>query len=448
LISNNLRRTLRGDTILNRAPGNVDAFQDGIHLDFVNNYHYTKAPGAAPNVAPLTSLFTFTRAGTATFLGRSGLIETAAANVPRIEYDGNGRCLGLLMEVARTNLALQSEAFDNASWTKVNASISANTQIAPDGTLTADTLVEDSLTAIHRAFQDVAITANSTNTVTIWAKPAGRDEINVQIGTTTESDFARVTFNVLTGLFVTTSIAGVTTVTSTSVDRFANGWFRVRVTGVVDAVSTTMRVHVQPRSGGTVNYLGNGTSGLHIWGAQIEAGAGGASSYIPTTTVAVTRPVDVCFRTLGGEYVQGLGTMVAELRTAVGNVGSGNQFVARFSDASFGNAVAMSVTGFFGINSAAASVFDGGASDPTALVNGQSLRGAVAFATNNLGVSLNGGVVYLDTAATMPTGLTRLDLCHDHIQAVSNSSQGIHFRRFHYFPERRSNGYLQQWSRP
>ena len=140
--------------------------------------------------------------------------------------------------------------------------------------------------------------------------------------------------------------------------------------------------------------------------------------------------------------------MVAELRTAVGNVGSGNQFVARFSDASFGNAVAMSVTGFFGINSAAASVFDGGASDPTALVNGQSLRGAVAFATNNLGVSLNGGVVYLDTAATMPTGLTRLDLCHDHIQAVSNSSQGIHFRRFHYFPERRSNGYLQQWSRP
>ena len=47
---------------------------------------------------------TFTRASSATYFNSQGVLTTAAVNVPRIDFDpATGRCLGLLIEVGRTN---------------------------------------------------------------------------------------------------------------------------------------------------------------------------------------------------------------------------------------------------------------------------------------------------------------------------------------------------------
>ncbi len=61
----------------------------------------------------------FARASSGTFFGSNGLLQTAATNVLRLQYNPITLAFnGLLIETASTNLILQSETFDNASWTK------------------------------------------------------------------------------------------------------------------------------------------------------------------------------------------------------------------------------------------------------------------------------------------------------------------------------------------
>jgi len=57
---------------------------------------------------------------------------------------------------ARVNTLLNSEDFSSASWNKSRATVTANAATAPNGTLTADKIVEDTATNNHRVFQAVA----------------------------------------------------------------------------------------------------------------------------------------------------------------------------------------------------------------------------------------------------------------------------------------------------
>ena len=60
-----------------------------------------------------TGDFTVVRGTTATRVNASGLIESVASDVPRLDYTGGG-CPSLLVEPAATNLLLRSEEFDDA----------------------------------------------------------------------------------------------------------------------------------------------------------------------------------------------------------------------------------------------------------------------------------------------------------------------------------------------
>lgn len=95
-----------------------------------------RAPGQAAVSGSLTSLFTFTRASTATFRGRDGLLKTASSGAPRVE------AIGGTYATAPHNLLAQSENLTiGATW--VNA-WGGSVQITPDqdfdvdGALTAD----------------------------------------------------------------------------------------------------------------------------------------------------------------------------------------------------------------------------------------------------------------------------------------------------------------------
>ena len=101
--------------------------------------------------------FTFTRSGNgvvfegSTFAGRQAV--TKGTDVPRFEALAGDR-QGLLIEGARTNLILRSAEFNDAAWGPLRVTVNSDTLLAPDGTTTADVMVEDtSVTTTHRVAQ-------------------------------------------------------------------------------------------------------------------------------------------------------------------------------------------------------------------------------------------------------------------------------------------------------
>jgi hypothetical protein len=159
-----------------------------------------------------------------------------------------------------TNLLLWSEQFDNAYWTKTRASITANATLAPDGTMTADKLVEDS-----SASNDHFVTRNFTgtainHTASLFAKASERTQMLFRVfnGTTYVTS---ILFNLSNG---TAGSGGVIT-------NVGNGWFRCSIVGLLTTASNC-NVRIYTAFNNTESYTGDGVSGIFIWGAQLQTG--------------------------------------------------------------------------------------------------------------------------------------------------------------------------------
>jgi len=126
--------------------GALNADKLALNLQFATDKTLTARKGPTP---------VFTRASTATFVGSNGLIQSAAINTARFDHDPiTLACKGLLIEESRTNLALRSDDLANATWTQLQATITANTIASPDGSTNADRLDEDtSATTQHQVIQ-------------------------------------------------------------------------------------------------------------------------------------------------------------------------------------------------------------------------------------------------------------------------------------------------------
>jgi hypothetical protein len=190
---------------------------------------------------------------------------------------------GLLTEGARTNLALRSEEFDNAAWTKINATVAANSAIAPNGTLTADTLLDDATLGDHKVRQSISVTSGTTYTLSAFVKAGSLSFVWLYAPTPNVGRF----FNLSTG--TTLGVLGGAP-SSSSIVPLGNGWFRCAISYVAGATSAQNHDIGTSPNGTTFNYSGTG-QGVFLWGAQLEAGPF-PSTYIPTVAAAVTRPTD------------------------------------------------------------------------------------------------------------------------------------------------------------
>jgi hypothetical protein len=197
--------------------------------------------------------------------GSGDLSVTRATTATRVNSAG-------LVEVVPRNLSEYSEIFSNSYWLKTGSTITDNATAAPNGTTTADKLVENSANSTHRILINAGISViqSSQYSISVYAKKAERDVIQI-----VNNQLAGAYFNLTNGAITNVS-AGITA----SVETLSNGWYRCIIS--FSAVTTTERILIYLTDGTNTTYTGNGTSGVYIWGAQLESGS--AKDYYPTTT--------------------------------------------------------------------------------------------------------------------------------------------------------------------
>lgn len=222
---------------------------------------------------------------------------TAGANVPRFDHDPvTGESLGLLIEESRTNLLTRSQEFDNAtSWNNLSASTNANVNIAPDGTLTADSIAQTGI--LGYTSQLYGSTASTTYTLSVYAKATkSTDYLGLSIQPSYVNRIgARYDLNAGTVIGATAPGGSTSTLLETSIVSVGNGWYRCSITATVAETNAAARWYIGPSDNTQTNADPFGSSTLrtiYIWGAQLEIGTH-PTSYIPTTTTTVTRPADI-----------------------------------------------------------------------------------------------------------------------------------------------------------
>lgn len=246
-------------------------------LDFTRQEYLLN--GVTKNFSDIIS---FTRASSAGRFNDKGLFEMVAANTPRFDYDPITKVIkGLLVEDSRTNLSSYSQNFGNAYWSKVRASIIPNYEVSPDGTITADKLVEDTTPgSTHYVGKTINYGVNKTLTFTVFVKAAERKFCQVVFGAFTYQVAPNtVSLNLLTGEFTATDTL------RTRVDDVGEGWYRVSTTITTVAEGGSVSPDVRTcLSMSTSNYTGDGVSGIYVWGHQVEEAAS-PTSYIPTPAI-------------------------------------------------------------------------------------------------------------------------------------------------------------------
>ena len=358
--------------------------------------------------AALDSRVTVTRAlNTATCFNASGFIETVNANLPRFDYNSlTLQCKGLLIEEARSNLFLYSNQFDQFPWSVGDATISVDTNISPLGVQNADTLVEAANNSVHFVYAISASQPAGTYTYSIYVKPNGRTKFRLQQNDTTA--FA-VLFD-LTAQTVTSIAGGATG----RIEPVKNGWFRCSMTYVTAVPITLTNVLYLADSSGSISYLGDGVSGVHVSAAQLELGAF-ATSYIPTTTTSLTRNADVVSMTgtnFSDWYNATRGTFFVQYSNGVAN-----NFVLSVVNSSTpttevmyirylaGQQQAFVVTG----GSTVANIFDG-----TGLNAVSNVKTVISYQTDSYGIRTNGGASSTaaanDASGAVPSGVNKLNI--------------------------------------
>jgi hypothetical protein len=254
---------------------------------------------------------TVVRATTATRVNSAGLIESVAINVPRLDYT-DSTCPRLLVEPQRTNLLKYSEQFDNAAWTKLNGTITANSVTSPDGTINADKLVEDTSTGNHRIVNSAFPVSNGTAYSQSWyVKYFNNQWVQLNRG---QEGSGYLNFDLINGV-----VGNTGGITNYEISVMPNGWYRISINYVVTGTFATagisiLKTNINARY---ESYVGDGTSGVYIWGCQYEQSSY-PTSYIPTTTAAVTRNADVISKTgISSLIGQTEGTLYAEVDLSI-----------------------------------------------------------------------------------------------------------------------------------
>ena len=296
------------------------------------------------------------------------------ANVPRLDYL-NSSCPKLLLEPQRTNLALNSESFNNATWTKSNATITANTTVSPDGTQSADTAVITAGGYIYAEFFPYAAVTGQSATLSVFAKNATSTLLVFGGATTAGTDVYKI-------------------------ENYGNGWYRHSVVRTFTATAST-----------TLQFIIDLVGTSILWGAQVEgSNSAYATSYIPTLGASVTRGADACSKTgISSLIGQTEGTLFLEMninkRVNLGGLGPNGIEIRNATNSAIYLGTAYASSQAFGV------YINNAGSFSTLISTSNNALGtykmAVGYSSAGFVFYLNG--VQIGTSATLPPVATYSD---------------------------------------
>lgn len=372
---------------------------------------------------------------------------TSSANsAPRFNHTYNGTSWvskGLLVEEQRTNLAIWSEDFTNAAWSKPNVNVSGNAVIAPDGNLTADLVypVPGSTWAyagIER--NNGGGVAGNPMTISFFFKAAGKSWVSVHHGDGSDAAW----FNISTG-----TIGAIVSGTP-SISNVGNGWYKCSITRNISSNGSGWTVFRVCDSDGSTSVTGSGTNGVYAWGAQTENGAF-PTSYIPTTTASTTRSADVCQITgsdFSGFWNGTEGTLAFDadgFSTLIDN-----QFITSVSGGSVSNSINLVRSNANDVTGVGSSVLAGGVLQEAMNAaagtwpTGLSCKLTFAYKANDFAQSVNGAAVTTDTSGSIPT-VSQMVIGN---AGWTTGPLNGHIARLRYYRKRLPNATLQLLSEP
>lgn len=358
-----------------------------------------------------------TRSTTKTAVSANGLVVTVPANTVAVDHDPTTlRPLGLRVESARSNLLTYPQTFTNAVWVKSAGGtgsvpvVTANADTAPDGTVTASSVVFDAGAGTSASDQSIlshttfSVTGGAAYTSGVWIKGAAGAVLVIR--TVAGGSYTAIT---LTG--------GWQYYTQTEVAAVANFELGIRQ-GVV----------------GTLN----GSVTVSLWAAQLALQ--GPTSYIPSGVSRTADVLEISGTDFSAAWSSAETTLVVGWQWPSGGPSiAGGNVVACVSDGSANN------RHLIYSNSGAPSVYLLGQSGAATqyelsatLPSGASAL-ALALAPNDIARAAPGVAITTDTSASLPS-VSRIHL-------GCNSSTGLELngwlRFVAIYPKRLTSAELQ-----
>jgi hypothetical protein len=409
------------------------------------NWQFHKSPGL---IDPRAS---FVRATTGRIINRVGLTAPVVANAARFRFNPTTRISeGLLVEGQRTNLLLRSEEFDNASWVKTDATVTANTAVAPDGATTGDAVaVTAAGGSVAQAFN---IIAGRGIALSVYAKASASAWLRLSL--TDGANMVEAWFNLGSGAVGSSTAGGGTNIFSTArAEDGGNGWWRCSLATTTNT-STAFTAGIAPVAADGAAPA-NGHAAL-LWGAQAEAEftLTAESSYIPTVAAAVTRNADNLFMPVtAAQFPLDRGTMVFDMimRPLVPPSGGPSVVVGGAGD-TFSNTVYVSRSGAtsLGVNWISGGVGGNLITRPVSIVPGTLFRLGITWQPGRIALCIDGGAITSTTNNIVPlVSVARIavGMAPWSTTSAGTVSNMVH-RAFIYAPQVVTDALLQQLTAP
>lgn len=228
-----------------------------------------------------TGDFTVSRNGTATRVNKAGLIESVAANVPRLEFDPvTGEFLGVLVEDAATNLI----SGDVIGWNRqniLNIILESNT-FPSNPNQNSYKIIPDTSNNQHRIF-DFANVGDCN--YSILAKADGYNFISLALAGGLAG--SSIIFNLSNGTF-SGSEGGIIPF----IEQYEDGWYYIGFSKASTLLNASRWIIVRNENN-INNYIGDGTSGVLVFNPQITEGLDLKSRIFNEGLGQVTRPADI-----------------------------------------------------------------------------------------------------------------------------------------------------------